>query len=112
MRARYYSPYLCRFINADPSGFAGGLNFYAYANGNPVSYLDAFGLNAHATSDTFFSWLPNASLNFADPFGLALGNPEPDWIDKALDFGAAYAQASAGPGSGAARQIDANGASD
>ena len=44
MRARYYSPYLCRFLNPDPSGFSGGLNFYAYANGNPVSYLDPFGL--------------------------------------------------------------------
>jgi len=27
MRARYYNPYISRFINADPSGFAGGLNF-------------------------------------------------------------------------------------
>jgi RHS repeat-associated protein len=44
MRARYYNPYICRFVSADPSGFAGGLNFYAYANGNPVSYLDPFGL--------------------------------------------------------------------
>jgi len=45
MRARYYSPYLCRFINPDPSSFASGLNFYAYANGNPVSYTDPFGLS-------------------------------------------------------------------
>ena len=27
---------LCRFINPDPSSFKGGLNFYAYANRNPV----------------------------------------------------------------------------
>ena len=46
MRARYYNPYLCRFINPDPTGFSGGLNFYTYANGNPVSYLDPFGLSA------------------------------------------------------------------
>ncbi len=46
MRARYYNPYLCRFLNADPSGFSGGLNFYAYANGNPVSLIDPFGLGA------------------------------------------------------------------
>ena len=43
MRARYYNPYLCRFLNPDPSGFAGGLNFYAYANGNPVSFTDPVG---------------------------------------------------------------------
>jgi RHS repeat-associated protein len=44
MRARYYNPYICRFINPDPSGFAGGLNWYVYANGNPVSYEDPMGL--------------------------------------------------------------------
>ena len=44
MRASYYNPYICRFLNPDLSGFSGGLNFFAYANGNPVSYLDPFGL--------------------------------------------------------------------
>ncbi len=44
MRARYYNPRLCRFLNADPSGFSGGLNFYAYVDGNPISYLDPSGL--------------------------------------------------------------------
>ena len=44
MKARYYNPFLCRFINPDPTGFSGGLNFYAYANGNPASLLDPFGL--------------------------------------------------------------------
>ncbi len=39
MRARYYNPYLCRFLNPDPLGFGGGLNWYAYADGNPVSCL-------------------------------------------------------------------------
>jgi RHS repeat-associated protein len=44
MRARNYNPYLCRFINPDPAGFAGGLNWYCYADGNPISNLDPFGL--------------------------------------------------------------------
>jgi RHS repeat-associated protein len=44
MRARYYSPFLCRFLNPDPSGFSGGMNFYAYANGNPVTQTDPYGL--------------------------------------------------------------------
>ena len=55
MRARYYNPYLCRFINADPSGLAGGLNVYAYAGGNPVSALDPFGLCQYM--ETTPSWL-------------------------------------------------------
>jgi RHS repeat-associated protein len=49
MRARYYNPYLCRFLNSDPAGFSGGLNCYAYADGNPVSYLDPFGLGVTET---------------------------------------------------------------
>ena len=43
MRARYYNPFLCRFVNPDPSGFSGGMNFYAFANGNPVSFTDPVG---------------------------------------------------------------------
>ena len=46
MRARYYNPVLCRFVNADPIGLAGGLNWYAYANGNPIDQVDPFGLCA------------------------------------------------------------------
>ena len=43
MRARYYNPLIRRFINADPIGFDGGLNWYAYAEGNPVMYVDPSG---------------------------------------------------------------------
>ena len=44
MRARWYSSALRRFLNPDPAGFAGGSNFYLYANGDPVSMIDPFGL--------------------------------------------------------------------
>jgi len=44
MRARYYSPYLMRFLNPDPIGFSGGSNWFAYAGGNPVSLSDPLGL--------------------------------------------------------------------
>ena len=50
MRARYYSPAMRRFINADiiPGELSNAitLNRYAYANGNPVSNVDPFGLSA------------------------------------------------------------------
>jgi RHS repeat-associated protein len=73
MRARYYNPYLCRFISSDPSGFAGGLNHYAYANGNPISMTDPTGLGAVNDLQTI-SWLTGsgitpASLNY--PFDLS-----------------------------------------
>ena len=50
MRARYYSPVMKRFINADVIAGAISnaitLNRFAYANGNPVSFVDPFGLTA------------------------------------------------------------------
>jgi RHS repeat-associated protein len=46
MRARFYNPTICRFMNPDPSGFHGGLNRYAHVRGNPVSMTDPFGLCA------------------------------------------------------------------
>ncbi len=46
MRARYYSSYLMRFLNVDPIGFSGGLNWFAYADGNPISKSDLLGLVA------------------------------------------------------------------
>jgi RHS repeat-associated protein len=44
MRARFYNTTICRFVNPDPIGLAGGQNLYAYAGGNPISGLDPFGL--------------------------------------------------------------------
>ena len=44
-RARYYSPQTGRFISQDPSGSAAGLNLYAYAGANPVSFNDPSGLD-------------------------------------------------------------------
>jgi RHS repeat-associated protein len=44
MRARYYNPYISRFLNTDPSGFGGGLNFFLFCNGNPITESDPFGL--------------------------------------------------------------------
>ncbi len=50
MRARYYSPETRRFVNADivagDISNAITLNRFAYANGNPVSFVDPFGLSA------------------------------------------------------------------
>jgi RHS repeat-associated protein len=42
-RARYYDPYLGRFISEDPIGFDGGINFYAYVDNNPLNATDPSG---------------------------------------------------------------------
>ena len=73
MRARYYSPAMKRFINADivEGGISNAitLNRYAYANGNPVSNVDPFGLSAErdSTFDSVSSWL-DLLLNYAPAF--------------------------------------------
>ena len=64
MRARYYSPYLMRFLNADPIGFSGGSNWFAYADGNPISLNDPFGLCAQS------GW--SQAGQFASDFGQGL----------------------------------------
>ena len=66
MRARYYSPELRRFINADiiagEISNAITLNRYAYANGNPVSNVDPFGLTSRGVADTdIFINIPQTS---------------------------------------------------
>jgi hypothetical protein len=44
MRNRWYDPGTGRFTQEDPIGFAGGINLYAYAGNDPVTYSDPFGL--------------------------------------------------------------------
>ncbi|MBI3579686.1 MAG: hypothetical protein HY089_09790 [Ignavibacteriales bacterium] len=44
-RARYYSPSLQRFISEDPIQLVGGINFYRYAENNPLLFKDPLGLD-------------------------------------------------------------------
>ena len=44
LRNRYYNPSTGRFITEDP--IRDGTNWYAYANSNPVMYIDPWGLDA------------------------------------------------------------------
>ena len=69
MRARYYSPDMKRFVNADivagTISNAITLNRFAYANGNPVSFVDPFGLSPERESSLdewgfFFDYAPAA----------------------------------------------------
>jgi RHS repeat-associated protein len=43
-RARYYDPGVGRFASEDPVQFKGGVDFYAYGHGNPISRTDPLGL--------------------------------------------------------------------
>jgi RHS repeat-associated protein len=53
--ARQYDSFTGRFLNRDPIGFAGGLNLYAYCNGDPVNLVDPSGLDAVDDLSNFFA---------------------------------------------------------
>lgn len=67
MRARYYSPELKRFINRDI--VVGNLsesqtfNRFSYVNGNPISYIDPFGLSR--STDGMINITMGGILHFA-----------------------------------------------
>jgi RHS repeat-associated protein len=42
--ARYYAPWLGRWVSADPAALADGLNLYNYSHNNPVVFNDPSGL--------------------------------------------------------------------
>ncbi|MEM6630839.1 MAG: SpvB/TcaC N-terminal domain-containing protein [Bacteroidota bacterium] len=41
--ARYYMPWLGRWLKPDPSGVSDGINVFAYTRNNPVSHIDSNG---------------------------------------------------------------------
>ncbi|MES2108320.1 MAG: SpvB/TcaC N-terminal domain-containing protein [Bacteroidota bacterium] len=47
--ARYYLPWLGRWLSADPVGIKGGLNVYRYCKGSPVRFVDLTGKSPEET---------------------------------------------------------------
>ena len=88
MRARYYSPDMRRFINADiiagEISEAVTLNRYAYANGNPVSFVDPFGLSSRDSDFSAYD-IMSESENIVSATGYSIG-----FISDSKDFAYKY----------------------
>jgi RHS repeat-associated protein len=73
MPARYYSPALGRFVQADPVGFRGGMNLYAYAGNDPVNLMDPMGLTPDGSYEQKYTI--TLSETIATPFMGLFGVP-------------------------------------
>ncbi len=63
MRARYYNPFLQRFLSPDPAGLAGGqANLYAYVGNSPMNSIDLLGLNPSSSGGDGFGDISTATL--------------------------------------------------
>jgi len=80
-RARYYDAVLERFINRDPIGYVGGINFYEYVGDDPLTRTDPRGTRVvkcfmHPPGDFIDKWqyiqVPD-TWNGGDPCPLVLG---------------------------------------
>ena len=98
-RARYYSPDLRRFLNQDTVlgsiSVASSLNRFAYANGNPVSNIDPFGLAAQDLAPNRTA-IPNANdtpLGRVNNFIATVGG---QGLDSAVNAAAPVANAALG----------------
>ena len=50
-RARYYAPWLGRWLNPDPSGLSDGSNLFQYARNNPIRLFDVNGADSEDSNE-------------------------------------------------------------
>ncbi len=62
---RAYDPAHARWINRDPIAEAGGLNLYAYADGNPITWRDPTGRCPWCVAGAVIGGLGNAYNNYS-----------------------------------------------
>ncbi|MDR2572099.1 MAG: RHS repeat-associated core domain-containing protein [Oscillospiraceae bacterium] len=85
LRARYYNPRLGRFTSEDPywriqaitRHDPQGINLYAYANNNPLMFVDPTGLFVQAALSIFLSI---NLFRYANPISALSENITRDWI--------------------------------
>ena len=92
MRARFYNPLIRRFVNSDPA--QQGWNWYAYAAGNPLGFVDPTGLgnasilNAVQTGLSFLGMAPVVGF-VADVANAGISVARGNYADAGINLAAA-----------------------
>jgi len=82
--ARYYAPWLGRWVRADPAGLVAGMNLFAFVQDNPIIRVDRTGRQGDNSIDDIFKFIlneagfragasnpPTVNSSSASPFGTA-----------------------------------------
>jgi RHS repeat-associated protein len=89
--ARYYAPWLARWISADPTGTKDGLNVFSHCRSNPVTFLDPSGTRRIKFTEEDVRRFPEAhtvvgrptvapvSFDMSNEEGLVWRRPETYW---------------------------------
>lgn len=99
MRARFYNPLVRRFVNSDPA--QQGWNWYAYAAGNPLGFVDPTGLGNQGVLDaiqtglSFLGMVPVVGF-VADVANAGISVARGNYVDASINLAAAI------PGAGQA----------
>jgi RHS repeat-associated protein len=88
---RYYEPGLGRYVTADPIGLLDGVNRYAYVGGNPLMYMDPYGLFGMDdiwgfVYDITDGWSPSQTTvdiaaGFGDGISFGITKDIREWLD-------------------------------
>ena len=74
-RARYFDPSQRRFVQEDPIGYGGGVNVYAYGDGNPTNGRDPTGLRFPRTIPNLETETPGPQSIIGAGGGGSWGDP-------------------------------------